>query len=154
MQRQTLSLLRNCVAGSGAAQLELSLQRALASWTSSGASASSLPTPAARPSLLSSLNNSGPCSPPGVRFASDLKPEVEGNTVDNWAEMRATFNKERASSLGGSYYTNVLVMGFAYWLNDSYYFPSRTLYIGALVFFALYVRKATFASAIESKPDY
>ncbi|PNW72082.1 hypothetical protein CHLRE_16g683150v5 [Chlamydomonas reinhardtii] len=157
MQRASLSLLKNCVGG--ASLLETSLQRALASSyttlsSSTGSSSSSLPTPAVRPGLLSSLSSSGPCGVKGIRFAGDYKPEVPGNTVDNWTELRASWNKERASSLGTNYYLNVAVMGFAYWLNEAYYFPPRTLYVGALVFFALYVRKAYFSTPYAFKHEY
>lgn len=78
------------------------------------------------------------------RFAGDYKPEVPGNAVDNWAAMRATFNKERPNSLGGSYYSNVAVFAFAYTLNDFYFFPARTQYLAAFVAFLLYVRRNNF----------
>ncbi|KAG2451325.1 hypothetical protein HYH02_003930 [Chlamydomonas schloesseri] len=157
MQRASLSLFKNCVGGAG--QLEASLQRALASsfstlGSSTGSSSSNLPTPAVRPGLLSSLSSSGPCDVKGIRFAGDYKPEVPGDTVENWNQLRASFNKERASSLGGSYYLNIAVMGFAYWLNEAYYFPPRTLYVGALVFFALYVRRAYFSTPYAFKHEY
>ncbi|PNH01908.1 hypothetical protein TSOC_012160 [Tetrabaena socialis] len=157
MQRASLSLLRSAIGGS--AQLEVPLQRTLAaSFSTSGSfgpsSSSATPSPAVRPSLLASLGSTGLCSPQGVRFHGDLKPEVRGDAVGNWSEMRASFNKERPSSLGGSYYSNVLVMGFAYWLNEAYYFPPRTLYIGALVFLLLYVRKAFFSTPMAFKHEY
>ena len=46
------------------------------------------------------------------------------------------------------------MMGFAYWLNDSYYFPARTLWVGALVFLLLYVRKGFFTTPMSFKSNY
>lgn len=162
MQRATLSVLRNCIGGT--AQLETTFQRALScSYTTSSFGAagnsSSLPTPALKPSAISGLAGSALLKNSshglgGLRFASDIKPEVPGNTVDNWAAMREDFNKERASSLGANYYLNVLTMGFAYWLNESYYFPPRTLYIGGLVFAVLYVRKGFFTTHLQTAQNY
>ncbi|GLC40642.1 hypothetical protein PLESTB_000037300 [Pleodorina starrii] len=154
MQRTSLSLLRSYAGG--AFSLEASLQRAAAvsSLINGAGSCSALPTPAVRPSLLSCLKISESCFSKGVRFAGDYKPDVPGNTIDNWSALRASFDTEQPNSLGGNYYLNVLVMGFAYWLNDAYYFPPRTAYIGALIFFCLYVRKGFFSTPLAHKHDY
>ncbi|GIL92673.1 hypothetical protein Vretimale_19449 [Volvox reticuliferus] len=155
MQRTSLSLLRSYAVGTLSLESSLHRAAALGSLVSGAGNGSSLPTPAVnRPSLLSSLEVSTRCSSKGVRFAGDYKPDVPGNTIDNWNTLRASFDKEQPNSLGGNYYLNVLVMGFAYWLNDAYYFPPRTLYIGALVFFCLYVRKGFFSTPLAYKHDY
>lgn len=80
-----------------------------------------------------------------VRHAGhDVKPEVPGNAIDNWAEMRLSHNKEKPNNLGGSYYMNVGIFGFAYLLNEAYFFPPRTVYVALFVFALLYVRKGNF----------
>ncbi|KXZ55693.1 hypothetical protein GPECTOR_2g1243 [Gonium pectorale] len=152
MQRASLSLLRSCLAGP--LPLEASLQRALTCSLSTVTGAGSGSTASVRPSVLFGLTNAKSCAVSNVRFAGDYKPAVPGNTIENWSKLRDSFNKERPSSLGGNYYANVLVMGFAYWLNEAYYFPPRTIYIGALVFFCLYVRKAFFSTPLAFKTEY
>lgn len=159
MQRAALSVLRSCAAAP-AGQLEVSLGKALGSSSlmfSSKSGPQQTPTHlAARcPLGISALLPSRAFGPQQqLRFAGDYKPELPGNTVDNWNALRGAFNKDKPSSLGGNYYANILVMGFAYWLNDSYYFPARTLWVGALVFTLLYVRKSFFTTPMAFKSEY
>lgn len=87
------------------------------------------------------------------RHAGDYKPDVPGNAVDNWAAMRATYDKEKPNSLGGSYYSNVAVFAFAYTLNDFYFFPARTQYLAAFVFFLLYVRRGSFVASFPGAQE-
>jgi hypothetical protein len=159
MQRAALSVLRTCIAAP-ASQIEMSLGKALGSNSLAFSSMSGpLQAPthlAARcPMVISGLPPSRAFGPQQqLRFAGDYKPEVPGNTIDNWNALRGAFSKDKPSSLGANYYANILVMGFAYWLNDSYYFPARTLWIGALVFTLLYVRKSFFTTPMAFKSEY
>ena len=159
MQRATLSVLRTCAAAP-ASQLEVSLGMTLGSTSHMFSSTSGpQPTPthlAARcPLGISALVPSRAFGPQQqLRFAHDFKPEVPGNTVDNWSSLRGAFSKDKPNSLGGNYYATILMMGFAYWLNDSYYFPARTLWVGALVFLLLYVRKGFFTTPMSFKSNY
>lgn len=164
MQRASLSLLRSAAAAAPA-QLEAGLGKALGSSAHLFSTASpplgqqpASPALAGRTPALASLlllRHAQRSSPQQqLRFAGNYRPEVPGNTVDNWTELRGAFGKERPNSLGGNYYANVLVMGFAYWLNDSYYFPARTLWVGALVFTLLYVRRSFFSTPLASQTEY
>lgn len=167
MQRATLSLLRSAVAAAPAAQLEAGLGKALGSSThllSTSAAPLGQQQPRSSPvlagrtpalaTLLQHHAQQHASQQQQLRFAGDYRPEVPGNTVDNWTELRGAFDKDKPNSLGGNYYANVLVMGFAYWLNDSYYYPARTLWVGALVFTLLYVRRSFFTTPLSSKTEY
>jgi hypothetical protein len=107
--------------------------------------------PLGLPGLSSSLAQSLLLQPHVRHAGHNFEPPLPGNTVDNWASMRQTFVKDKPNNLGSSYAVNVSVFAFAYTLHDMYFFPPRTLYLSALVFLLLYVRRAGFTPSFPQQ---
>ena len=65
---------------------------------------------------------------PGLRTGETYEepPPLEPGR-DVWAEMRAANNPELRTSLGGGYYSVILVFGFAVMVHDIYAFPPRVI---------------------------
>ncbi|MEW5301687.1 MAG: hypothetical protein WDW38_002707 [Sanguina aurantia] len=75
-------------------------------------------------------------------MAGAAGPPPPGNSTDNWAAMRESYNFASPNGLGSAYYAMILVFGFAWYVQDMYALPPRVIAMMMAVYFLTYTRKS------------